>query len=129
MKKEHIFLMLGFLLLILGFMTLRPVHIPRNVNECLVAKGKVVRIYEGGIKDVAFRLEGNKTTYYINRGLEQGLDLTKLQKELLGNNVTIRYPKHWTLLDPDNKIKHLSVLEYNGNEIYNEIDMLYPKNR
>ena len=57
-----------------------------------------------------------------NRGLERGLNLEELQKELIGNNVTIRYPKHWTLLDPNNKIKHLSVLEYNGKEIFNEIN-------
>lgn len=127
MKKKHIYISLGVVLFALALMTLRPVSIPRNAEDCLVAHGKVVKIFEGGVKDVTFRLEGDQTTYYINRGLEYGLNLESLQNELIGNVVTIRYPKHWTLLDPNNRIKHLSILEYNGKELFNEIDMIYNK--
>lgn len=122
MKKHHIYVALIFILLALAAMTLRPVIVPKHASECLVAEGKVVKVFEGGVNDVAFRLEGDKTMYYINRGLEHGLNLEELQKELIGNNVIIRYPKHWTLLDPNDKVKHLSILEYNGREIYNEIE-------
>ncbi len=128
MKKKYIYILLGFFLFTLAAMTLRPVIIPKDAKECLVAEGKVIKIFEGGVKDVAFRLEGDKTLYYINRGLEQGLNLEELRQELIGNNVTIKYPKHWTLLDPNNTIKHLSILEYNGREIFNEIDLLYNRN-
>jgi len=128
MKKEYIFIFLGFFLFALAAMTLRPVTVPKDAKDCLVAKGKVIRVYEGGVKDVVFKLEGDKTTYYINRGLEQGLDLEELQQELVGNIVTIRYPIHWTILNPNNTSKHLSVLEYKGKEIFNEIDIVYPKN-
>lgn len=124
---KYIFIILGILLFILATLTLRPVHIPKDAKDCLVAKGKVTKVFEGGVKDVAFRLEGDKTMYYINRGLEQGLVLEELQDMLIGNYVTIRYPKHWTLLDPNNRTKHLSILEYNGKELYNEIDLLYSK--
>ena len=122
MKKHYIYVALVFILLAFAAMTLRPVIVPKDAKDCLVAQGKVVKVFEGGVKDVAFRLEGDKTMYYINRGLEHGLNLEELQKELIGNNVIIRYPKHWTLLDPKNRIKHLSILEYNGKEIYNEIE-------
>ena len=125
MKKKYIFIFLGFIFFILAAMIFRPVIVPKNAKDCLVAEGKVVRVFEGGIHDVAFRLEGDKTLYYINRGLEQGLVLEDLQKELIGNRVTIRYPKHWTLLDPKNRTKHLSILEYNGREIYNEIQLVH----
>jgi len=128
-SMKYVFIFIGILLLILMSLTLRPVNIPKDAKDCLVVKGKVIRIYEGGVKDVAFRLEGDKTMYYINRGLEQGLDLKTLQDQLIGNNVIIRYPKHWTLLDPKNRIKHLSILEYNGKELYNEIDLLYSKKK
>ena len=123
MKKHHFYVILIFLLFVLAAMTLRPVIVPKDAKDCLVAKGKVVKVFEGGVKDVAFRLEGDNTMYYINRGLEHGLNLEELQQELTGNHVTIRYPKHWTLLDPNNKVKHLSILEYNGREIYNEIEL------
>ncbi len=124
MKKEYVYVFSIILLFVLAGMTLRPVNIPNDAKDCLVAEGKVIKIFEGGTKDVAFRLEGDKTLYYINRGLEQGLNLEELQNELIGNNVIIRYPKHWTLLDPNNTIKHLSILEYNGKEIYNEIKLI-----
>lgn len=124
---KYVFIFLGSILFILATLTLRPVNIPKDAKECLVAEGKVVSIYEGGIKDVSFRLEGDKTMYYINRGLEQGLDLEDLKEQLMGQNVTIRYPKHWTLLDPDNRVKHLCILEFEGKELYNEIEMVYGK--
>ena len=127
MKKSSLLITFGFLLFALAAATLRPVIVPKDANKCLVAKGKVAKIYEGGSKDVTFRLEGDKTTYYINRGLEQGLDLEDLNNWLIGKNVTIRFPKHWTLLDPNNTMKHLSILEHNGTEIYNEIELIYSK--
>lgn len=128
MKKKHLIVSSIIGLFALAFATLRPVIVPQNAEDCLVAKGKVIRIFEGGVNDVAFRLEGDKTMYYINRGLEQGLDLKELQDQLIGNDVTIRYPKHWTLLDPNNRIKHLSILEYNGVEIFNEIKLIALRN-
>ncbi len=122
---KYVIPILGVLVLVLFAIILRPVHIPKNPEDCLVAKGKVIQIYEGGIKDVVFKLEGDNTRYYINRGLEQGLILEELQQKLIGNNVTILYPKHWSLLDPNNTTKHLSVLEYNGEELFNEIKLIH----
>lgn len=122
MKKEHIIVGAIILFFVFAAMVFRPVSIPDDPKDCLVAEGKVTRIFEGGVNDVAFRLEGDKTMYYINRGLEYGLVLEDLQKELIGNHVTIRYPKHWTPLDPKNRVKHLCVIEYDGKEIFNEIE-------
>ena len=128
MKKKYVYIFLCLLFFTLAAMIFRPVSIPKDAKDCLVVEGKVVRIFEGGPNDVNLRLEGDKTTYYINRGLEYGLVLEDLQKELTGNNVTIRYPKHWTPLDPNNKMKHLCILEYNGKEIFNEIELVHSSN-
>jgi len=125
MSLKYLFIFIGVMFIALFGLILRPVHVPKNAEDCLVAEGKVIGIFEGGVKDVVFRLEGDKAMYYINRGLEQGLDLEDLQEKLIGNNVVIRYPEHWTLLDPNNRTKHLSILEYNGEELYNEIDLKY----
>ena len=128
MIKKYIFIFLGLSLFILAAMIFRPVSIPKDVKDCLVAEGKVVSVLEGGTNDVVFRLDGDKTKYYINRGLEYGLVLEDLQNELIGNKVTIRYPEHWTPLDPNNSIKHLCILEYNGKEIFNEIKLVHSGN-
>ncbi|MEM9548058.1 MAG: hypothetical protein AAGA77_18905 [Bacteroidota bacterium] len=122
---KYILPALGLFFIALFALVLRPVHIPENPDDCLVAKGKVIGIYEAGEHDVVFKLEDSKTRYYINRGLEQGLVLKELQKKLIGNTIVIRYPKHWTPLDPNNTTKHLSILEFEGQELYNEIDLIH----
>ncbi len=108
------------LLLIAFFLIFRPVPIVTE-SEAIVEKGIVSDIYEGGVKDIAFRLENNQRVYYINRGLEQGLNLKELKKKLIGNEVVFKYPKHWTPLDWNNKIKHISKIEINGEVIFNEL--------
>jgi len=125
MIKKYVYIFLGLSFFIFAAMIFRPVPIPKDAEDCLVAEGKVVSVYAGGPNDIKFRLEGDKTTYYINRGLEYGLVLEDLQKELTGNMVKIRYPKYWTPLDPNNSIKHLCILEYNGSEIFNEIELVH----
>jgi len=128
MVKKYFYIFLGLLLFILAAMIFRPVNIPKDAKYCLIAEGKVIRVSEGGTNDVVFRLEGDKTRYYINRGLEYGLVLEDLQKKLVGKNVTIRYPEHWTLLDPNNTIKHLCILEYDGQVIFDEINLVHSSN-
>jgi len=125
MKKKYLLTILGGLFIALMIMTFRPVEIPDDIDDFLVAKGKVVHISEGGVHDVIFQLEGDRSPYYINLGLELGLDLTDLQIRLVGNEVTIRYPDHFSILNWSNASKHLSILEYNGEDIYNEVELLY----
>ena len=113
---------IGVCFLVLAILIFRPVPIPENAEDCLVAEGKVTQIFEGGVKDVVFMLENDETTYYINRGLELGLNLEDLQNTLIGNKVTILYPDYWSPLIPNSTSRHLTILEYNGKDIYNEIE-------
>lgn len=118
MKKIFIgFALLFFLIAVLIF---RPVPIVTE-DKAIVVKGNVSGIYESGIKDVSFKLKDNPTIYYINRGLENGLHLDSLKAQLIGEEVTIKYPSYWTPLDWDNRIRHLSKLEWNGEVIFNEL--------
>ena len=109
-----------FIFFSVPLLILRPVPIVAE-SEALTMKGVVTYIYEGGIKDVVFRIKDTETIYYINRGLENGLDLAELKEKLIGKEVTIKYPKYWTPLDWDNNIKHLSKLEFEGEVIFNEL--------
>ena len=74
-------------------------------DNSVYKSGIVTAIYEGGVKDAVFKLEDDKTNYYINRGLENGLDLKMLKSELLNNKITLWYakgmvknPRHMTRL-------------------------------
>lgn len=91
-------------------------------GECLVEAGVVANIYESGSKDITFTLYNNRNRYYVNRGLERGLNLAGLKSELVGRQVVIKYPKYWTPLDPQNKIRHIAKIEYDGETIFSEFD-------
>lgn len=81
MKKILIGLGIGLgilFVLSLGFV-FKPVPIVTE-EKAIIEKGIIDSIYEGGINDIVFILENNDTKFYINRGLEKGLDLKTLQQ-------------------------------------------------
>jgi hypothetical protein len=117
---KKIFITLGVIVFIIGLLIFRPVPIVKE-DRAIAVKGTVMSIYEGGVKDVVFKLKDNHVKYYINRGLENGLELNTLKEKLIGNEVVIKYPKYWTPLDWNNEIRHLSKLEFGDEVIFNEL--------
>lgn len=111
---------LGLLLIVTSVLVFRPVPIVPE-DQAIVETGIVSDIYEGGEHDVVFRLENKKRRYYINRGLENGLELADLQELLIGQEITLKYPDYWTPLDWNDRIKHLSKVEIKGEVIFNEL--------
>ena len=113
-------LIFGALLFVFAIMCLRPVPIVAEADS-LVVSGTVASIGIGGIEDVVIKLKEDKTVYYINRGYENGLNQKSLQEELVGQEVTLKYPDYWTPLDMDNSIRHISKLEHGEKVIFNEL--------
>ncbi len=105
---------LAFLILIL-----RPVP-PLTESNARSVSGKVIQIMETGQKDISIYLEGNAHHFYINRGLEQGLSLEGLRRDLVGREVTLVYPWHWTPLDPQNKGHHVSQVILDEQLVFSE---------
>jgi len=121
MRLSNIFIYtFGALLLGALILCLRPVPIVAEADS-LVVKGTVASIGVGGIEDVIIKLKGDKTVYYINRGYENGLDMKSLREELVGQDITLKYPKYWTPLDMNNRIRHISKLEIGEKIIFNEL--------
>lgn len=112
-----------FVLVVLavGVLVFRPVPIP-DEKDCLIVKAKVTEVYEAGFKDIVFKLQGVDKEFYINRGLERGLDLQALRANLTNNEIVILYPKYWTPLDPANSVRHISKMEFDGKIVFTEID-------
>ena len=121
MKLKFSLLTIGSVaLLILMSLVFTPVPIP-DEGECLVDSGVVTNIYESGSKDITLILSGHRKRYYINRGLERGLQLNEVGTALLGRKVVIKYPDYWTPLDPKNSIRHVSKSELDGQTIFTEL--------
>jgi hypothetical protein len=112
----------GVLCFALAVMLFRPVPILPE-NKLMVMKGKVIEIYEGGVNDINFKLEGRKEIFYVNRGLERGLRLLELRARLINKNIIIKYPDHWSLLNFNKGIVHISKIEHEGRTIFTEIKL------
>lgn len=117
---NKIFIGFGIVIFLLAAFIFRPVPIVSE-DRAIVETGIVTDIYEGGENDVVFLLENKKRRYYINRGLENGLDLADLRERLIGREITLKYPAYWTPLDWNDEIKHLSKVEVKDEVIFNEL--------
>lgn len=112
---------LGFAIILMlgaGFVLLKPVPVLPE-DQLLVLEATVEDVYEAGEFDIVFSLEGEETVFYINRGVELGLNIDHLRRQLLGRKVTFKYPDHTSLL-LGNKIKHVSVVRYGSKTIFSE---------
>ncbi|MCI5083085.1 MAG: hypothetical protein MRY78_15400 [Saprospiraceae bacterium] len=107
-----------FVLFCIAF--LRPVPIVPE-SKCHVVEGEVTGIIGTESQDIFIRLKDNPTRYYINRGLEQGLAIADLRQKLVGQEVILKYPPYWTPLDPNNKIRHISKVEFQGETLFSEL--------
>lgn len=116
---KNLLIGIGAFFFVAAIAIFRPVPIVTE-DKAISEKGIVTRISEGGVNDVVFRLKNNERTFYINRGLEAGLTLEGLREKLVGNEITLKYPKYWTPLDWNNQIKHISKVEFEGEVIFNE---------
>ena len=121
-KAINILAILFFLsFLVFAVLILRPVPSPSE-EECLVVEGIVGAVYESGVKDISISLKDHSTSFYINRGLENGLALDSFTQKIIHQKVTIKYPDYWTPLDADNSIKHVSKIYLDKEVVYSEID-------
>ena len=110
----------SLIVLIIAVLIFRPVPIVTEKNT-ISESGIVKEIYANKGNDIIFILENVQRRFYINRGLENGLELTDLKKRLIGNSIVVKYPKYWTPLDWNDKIKHISKVEFNHEILFNEL--------
>lgn len=118
--KKIILISLSLFALIIAVLVFRPVPIVSE-SKAISETGTVTEIYSNKGNDIIFILEGSKRKFYINRGLEYGLKLNDLKEKLIGNSIVVKYPKYWTPLDWNNRIRHLSKVENKDEVIFNEL--------
>ncbi|MBK8505170.1 MAG: hypothetical protein IPL46_24965 [Saprospiraceae bacterium] len=91
LKNSRWFVLLGLaVLLFLSTRACSPVPRPKE-KDCLIDEGVITHIEIRGKNDIMFNLADNPRKYYINRGLESGLDLAQFKAQLIGSTVVIKY--------------------------------------
>ncbi|MFY0604576.1 MAG: hypothetical protein JXQ93_11535 [Flavobacteriaceae bacterium] len=111
---------LGFVFFMIAILIFRPVPIVSE-SQAVTEMGVVSEIYSNKGNDVIFVIKNKQRRFYINRGLENGLELDSLKEMLIGNSIVVKYPKYWTPLDWNNSSRHISKVEFNGKILFNEL--------
>lgn len=97
---------------------------PDDLSKANLAetKGVVETVKEGGMKDIVITLSKHRGIYYINRGIERGLSVAGLRKQIAGKQVTISSVKPGFLskLSPMTDIKRIAEISQNQNLIFSE---------
>lgn len=87
-------------------------------EDCEVISAKIVNITEGTNYDIVFQ-DTSGDRYYINRGLEHGLNLDSLNVAVLNKTVTLHLAK---ILEGAATSEHISQLALNDAIIFTEFD-------
>ena len=93
-----IIVLLFFLIFVIGL-------VDTSKENCVKVSGMVEKIWEGGTKDIIFKLKDDVQIYYINRGLENGFKLDAIRKALVGQKIELWYAK--SKMDYSLHIAHL----------------------
>lgn len=96
MKKGTILLLIiAFCVGFFGLIAVKSLIISNPKAESCVVQTKIItKISEGSSYDITFS-DSHGDEYYINRGLERGLNLDSLNAKVLNKTVTLHLPKLW----------------------------------
>ena len=84
-------------------------------EDCVVQTVKITKITEGASYDIVFHDDGTDS-FYINRGLEYGLNLDSLNAKVLNKTVTLHLAKIMGGITSE----HISQLAIGDEIIYTE---------
>ncbi|NNK87998.1 MAG: hypothetical protein HKO90_06925 [Flavobacteriaceae bacterium] len=87
-------------------------------EDCEIVDSRIIRITEGSSYDIAVHSE-NGDHFYINRGLQQGLNLIDLNNAILNKSVTLHLARIMGGLAVS---EHISQIEAKGDIIFTEFD-------
>ncbi len=117
--KKTILITAALLFVVTIFISLMPID--PSMENSITVSGTVKSISEGGVKDVVFELKNDSTTYYINRGFENGFNLAKAKKDFEGKKIKLFYARSWTPLAPfGTRCKHITHAAVNDSVIFSE---------
>ena len=115
---------IGFFALLALFVLLvawLKVPTPTNENTTLIS-GQVETIGSPCCKDVGVRLRGDHHFYYINRGVESGVDVQALSQRLEGEQISMRVIEtRWSPLNPQKRTVPIAEIKYNGEVLYSKM--------
>lgn len=89
-------------------------------SKCKHISGVVTAIYEDGAKDAVFKIAGQNSVFYIDRGFDKTLSLSDLSEKLKGKEVNILYADNSTALGSIGECRSISELSTGEEMVYSE---------
>ncbi|MEM6687376.1 MAG: hypothetical protein AAF617_16470, partial [Bacteroidota bacterium] len=118
--KRFTFIFLGIAFVVFLAYSFKPVTTVKS-EDCVLISGKIVSIKEGKANDIQIRLENDSHYYFIDRGLEKGINLAQLSSKVLNKTVTLYCPNRWTVVNPDGIVPHITKMEKGTTVVYSEL--------
>lgn len=126
MRKTVLGVTISIVLLLGAVLTLRPVPMVYE-NEAISITGIVGEVTSGGTNDLVLKLKGNGSMFYVNRGLERGLNLAAIKSKVTNKQVELKYPDHLSILDPRGSTIHISKIQMGEEVLFDELKAGSPK--
>lgn len=124
MKKffKYVLILLAFDVLLFLLLALKPAPDALTKSDCIQVSGVVSTVSGGEVGNLVVSLVQDDRKYYIEQLLSNEDDsLEEWEARLKGKSVTLYYPNYWTPLDYAGKLRHLSLLEVEGEEVWGEL--------
>ena len=84
--------------------------------SCIIQTRTITKIHEGSSNDIMFS-DKQGDNYYINRGLERGLNLDSLNAKVLNKSVTLHLSKLWLVTS-----EHIAQIAIGNDIIFTEFE-------
>ncbi|WP_191858676.1 hypothetical protein [Hanstruepera ponticola] len=115
-KSTLIYMILAFCVGFFGLVAITSLIKDPKPEKCVVETKTIVGISGIASNDIVFKDSGGDN-YYINRGLERGLNLDSLNAKVLNKTVTLHLAKLWL-----GTSEHIAQLAVGDDIIYTEFD-------
>lgn len=109
------------LIIALLFLVFRPIPVSRE--NSIAINTTIDKVSEGSEDNIILKLNNASGIFYINHGLQKGLDLDTLQKELQNREVSVLYLKSnfFSGFSPVKGTKYITELKLGDKVIYSEL--------
>ena len=113
--------LLALLAVLVSLIAWLKVPTPTNKNTALIS-GQVASIGSPCCQDIGIRLTGDHHFYYINRGVESGIDVDALSQRLWGERISMRVIEtRWSPLNPEKRTVPIAEISHNGEILYSSM--------
>jgi hypothetical protein len=124
---KRFIIILSTFILIATVAILRPVPIPDDLSECLEETITISNIVHAENQDITIFQANGSRMFYINHGMDYGLDSLINEERLRGAQLKVLYPRYWTPLDWNNNHKHATSIIHGSDTLFNEIALVRTK--